>query len=75
MAKILKNGGRIAIVVPYIRTKERQVLTFPVEPLLKKAKLDYYMPKTTVTWSRLPFFTKAESGQKIIRCIHILNKS
>lgn len=72
MAKVLKRGGRIAIVVPYVRTKDGALLSFSFEPIIKRAGLSFYRPRGFL-WS-YPLWARPEPDQKVLRGIYVLVK-
>lgn len=73
MARVLKKGGRLALVTPYILTNRRTKATFNLDEVFKDSGLTPYQPSKGVRF-RYPLMASAGRDQKVLRGVYVLEK-
>ncbi len=74
MVNILKNGKRLVLVVPYIRTDKHHELTLDLEEIFKKSGLIHYGNINNQRFN-YPLRGFSAKDQKVLRGIYVLEKS
>jgi len=70
--KVLKEEGRIAIILPYILTKGGETVSFPIKDQAKKLGLETFLPKDIKI--NYPLFYKSEKEKVVNRGLWMFKK-
>lgn len=73
MVKVLKKGGRLVLVIPYLRTNRRREKSFNLEEVFEESRLAPYHPKN-LQRLKYPLMASGDRDQKVLRGIYILEK-
>ena len=73
MTNVLKKGGRLVLVVPFIRTAQYSELSFSLEDVFKKLGLALYLPRN-YPQLEYPLRSSSDKDQKVLRGVYVLEK-
>jgi len=73
IAKVLKKGCRLILVVPQIITKNKSKISLILEDVFVENGLRVYQPRMITL--KYPLIPTSKLDQKILRCVYILDKS
>jgi len=73
MSNVLKKGGKLVLVTPYIRTNRHTERSFNLEEVFKESGLILYCPRNGPKFE-YPLRSSSDKGQKVLRGIYVLEK-
>ena len=73
MSNVLKKGGKLVLVTPYIRTNRNTELSFNLEEVFTESGLTHYWTRNGPQFE-YPLRSSSDKNQKVLRGIYVLEK-
>ena len=73
MSNVLRKGGKLVLVTPYIRTDRHTKLSFNFEEIFTESGLTHYWPRNGPQFE-YPLRSSSDKKQKVLRGIYVLEK-
>ena len=73
MSNVLKKGGKLVLVIPYIRTDRHKERSFNLEEVFKESGLIPHIPNNGPHFE-YPLRSSSDKSQKVLRGIYVLEK-
>jgi tRNA G10 N-methylase Trm11 len=73
MSNVLRNGGKLVLVTPHIRTDRHTERSFNLEEVFNESGLIPYCPRNGPKFE-YPLRSSSDKGKKVLRGIYVLEK-